>query len=66
MQKVAMVQDEPFASASVLAQYKVFGAAKERGVTVLLDGTGCRRDTGRLPQILQMVVAGTLPAAKAA
>ncbi len=40
MQKVATAQDEPFSSASVLAQYKVFERAKEKGVTVLLDGQG--------------------------
>jgi asparagine synthase (glutamine-hydrolysing) len=38
--KVAAQQDEPFSSASVLAQYKVFELAKKGGVTVLLDGQG--------------------------
>jgi asparagine synthase (glutamine-hydrolysing) len=33
-------QEEPFTSASVYAQYKVFGLAKENRVTVLLDGQG--------------------------
>jgi asparagine synthase (glutamine-hydrolysing) len=40
MQSVAIHQEEPFASASVLAQYKVFEAAKREGVTVMLDGQG--------------------------
>lgn len=40
MEKVIAAQDEPFSSASVLAQYKVFKEAKEAGVTVLLDGQG--------------------------
>jgi asparagine synthase (glutamine-hydrolysing) len=40
MQKVARAQEEPFSSASVLAQYKVFEAARQQGVTVLLDGQG--------------------------
>lgn len=40
MEKVAAQQDEPFSSASVLSQYKVFEAAKGAGVTVLLDGQG--------------------------
>ncbi|MDB5206630.1 MAG: asnB [Flavisolibacter sp.] len=40
MDKVAACQDEPFSSASVLAQYKVFELAKAEGVTVLLDGQG--------------------------
>ncbi len=33
-------QEEPIGSASVLAQYKLYEAAKENGVTVLLDGQG--------------------------
>lgn len=33
-------QEEPFGSASIYAQYKVMQLAKERGVTVLLDGQG--------------------------
>ncbi|MDQ3277853.1 MAG: asparagine synthase (glutamine-hydrolyzing) [Bacteroidota bacterium] len=40
MQTVATYQEEPFSSASVLAQYKVFEAAKQRGITVMLDGQG--------------------------
>lgn len=33
-------QEEPFGSASVLAQYEVMKLAKQKGVTVLLDGQG--------------------------
>lgn len=40
MHKIVARQDEPFSSASVLAQYKVFELAKQQGVTVLLDGQG--------------------------
>ena len=40
MEAVIAQQDEPFSSSSVLAQYKVFEAAKAAGVTVLLDGQG--------------------------
>ncbi|HEV7331976.1 MAG TPA: asparagine synthase (glutamine-hydrolyzing) [Flavisolibacter sp.] len=40
MEKLAAHQEEPFLSASVLAQYKVFEAAKRQGVTVMLDGQG--------------------------
>ncbi len=40
MQQAMHHQEEPFASASVLAQYKVFQSAKQNGVTVLLDGQG--------------------------
>lgn len=40
MQKVSAQQNEPFSSASVLAQSKVFALAKQHGTTVLLDGQG--------------------------
>ena len=40
MEQVSASQDEPFSSASVLAQYQVFALAKQEGVTVLLDGQG--------------------------
>src|SRR5688572_6330610 len=33
-------QEEPVGSASVVAQYRVYQAAKQNGVTVLLDGQG--------------------------
>lgn len=38
--KVAYHQEEPFGSASILAQYEVMKLAKENEVTVLLDGQG--------------------------
>ncbi len=40
MQKVMHHQEEPFGSGSVLAQYRVYEAARQNGVTVLLDGQG--------------------------
>lgn len=40
MERIATWQDEPFSSASALAQFKVFELAKQNGVTVLLDGQG--------------------------
>lgn len=40
MQHVMRHQEEPIGSASALAQYKVYEAAKRAGVTVLLDGQG--------------------------
>lgn len=46
MEKVAAAQDEPFSSASVLAQYKVFELARQHGVTVLLDGQGADETLG--------------------
>lgn len=33
-------QEEPFTSTSIYAQYKVFQLAKEKGISVLLDGQG--------------------------
>ncbi len=40
MDEVSYYQEEPFTSASILAQYKVYQCAKQNGVTVLLDGQG--------------------------
>ncbi|HEU4470884.1 MAG TPA: asparagine synthase (glutamine-hydrolyzing) [Flavisolibacter sp.] len=40
MGRVMKHQEEPFGSASVLAQYKVYEAARKEGVKVLLDGQG--------------------------
>ncbi|HTM92676.1 MAG TPA: asparagine synthase (glutamine-hydrolyzing) [Flavisolibacter sp.] len=40
MDEVMQHQEEPITSASALAQYKVFQLAKQKGVTVLLDGQG--------------------------
>ena len=40
LDKVIFHQEEPFGSASILAQYKVFELAKKHNVTVLLDGQG--------------------------
>jgi asparagine synthase (glutamine-hydrolysing) len=40
MEKTMQHQEEPFGSGSVLAQFKVYEAAKLSGITVLLDGQG--------------------------
>ena len=40
LDKLMWHQEEPVGSASVLAQFKVFQAAKQNGITVLLDGQG--------------------------
>jgi asparagine synthase (glutamine-hydrolysing) len=39
-EKLCEQQEEPFGSASIYAQYKVFELAKQHGVKVLLDGQG--------------------------
>jgi len=38
--KIMYHQEEPFASASIYAQWEVFKLSREKGVTVLLDGQG--------------------------
>jgi len=40
LDKVIWHQEEPFGSASIMAQYEVFKLAKQQNVTVLLDGQG--------------------------
>ncbi len=40
LDKLIYHQEEPFQSGSIYAQYKVYELAKEKGVTVLLDGQG--------------------------
>ena len=39
-EKLCWHQEEPFTSASIFAQYKVFELARQNGVKVLLDGQG--------------------------
>jgi asparagine synthase (glutamine-hydrolysing) len=39
-EKICYHQEEPFGSASIYAQYKVFELAKEHNIKVLLDGQG--------------------------
>lgn len=40
LEKIFYHQEEPFSSASIYAQYKVYELAKQQGVKVLLDGQG--------------------------
>lgn len=37
---MVLSQGEPFGSTSIYAQYRVFRAAREKGITVMLDGQG--------------------------
>lgn len=39
-EKICYHQEEPFGSASIYAQYKVFELAQQQGIKVLLDGQG--------------------------
>jgi len=40
LEKLFYCQEEPFSSASIYAQYKVYELAKQQGIKVLLDGQG--------------------------
>lgn len=40
LDKLTRVQDEPFGGTSIYAQYRVFQAASEAGIKVMLDGQG--------------------------
>lgn len=40
LQKIIQQQEEPFQSASIYAQYKVYELAKQHGIKVILDGQG--------------------------
>ena len=40
LEKLFYYQEEPFSSASIYAQYKVYEMAKQHGIKVLLDGQG--------------------------
>ncbi|HEX7345672.1 MAG TPA: asparagine synthase (glutamine-hydrolyzing) [Candidatus Limnocylindrales bacterium] len=53
-------QDEPFGSASVLAQYHVMRLARASGVTVLLDGQGADEIFGGYPPFAGPRYAGLL------
>lgn len=51
--RICYHQEEPFQSASIVAQYKVFELAKQHGVTVLLDGQGADEILGGYPKYYQ-------------
>lgn len=40
LDEITWHQDEPFGSTSIFAQWNVFNLAKEKGITVMLDGQG--------------------------
>ena len=45
-EKLCYHQEEPFGSASIFAQYKVYELAKQQGTKVLLDGQGADETLG--------------------
>ena len=63
-QQLMYHQDEPVQSSSVLTQYLVYGLAKEKGVTVLLDGQGADEVLGGYKKyvhwFLQQLLASNL------
>ncbi|MBP7149334.1 MAG: asparagine synthase (glutamine-hydrolyzing) [Acidobacteria bacterium] len=70
IERIIEVQDEPFGSTSIYAQYRVFRAAKEAGIKVMLDGQGAdetfagyRSYVGA--RIVSLARAGDLPGAVA-
>jgi asparagine synthase (glutamine-hydrolysing) len=40
LEDMIRAQGEPFGSTSIYAQYRVFGSAREQGITVMLEGQG--------------------------
>ncbi|GIW80756.1 MAG: asparagine synthetase B [Gemmatales bacterium] len=51
------VQDEPFGSTSIYAQYRVFRLAKEAGIKVMLDGQGADELLGGYRSYLSSALA---------
>lgn len=51
-EKLCWHQEQPFSSASIFAQYKVFELAAAQGVTVLLDGQGADETLAGYPRYI--------------
>jgi asparagine synthase (glutamine-hydrolysing) len=49
-QKISNHQEEPFGSASIVAQYKIYALAKQQDVKVLLDGQGADETLAGYPK----------------
>jgi asparagine synthase (glutamine-hydrolysing) len=58
LSKLVWYQDEPFGSTSIYAQWEVMKLAKERGVTVLLDGQGGDELLGGYPPAFYHLLYG--------
>ncbi len=54
------LQDEPFVSTSIYAQFKVFQLAKQAGITVMLDGQGADELLGGYSSYLSVKFASIL------
>ena len=60
LDRLVTVQDEPFGSTSIYAQYRVFRAAREAGITVMLDGQGADEMLGGYAGFLAARLASLL------
>ena len=60
LRRIAWHQDEPFGSTSILAQWSVFGLAREHGVQVVLDGQGADEILAGYPAYFHRRLAGLL------
>jgi asparagine synthase (glutamine-hydrolysing) len=56
LEDVVRCQGEPFGSASIYAQWRVMRAAREEGITVLLDGQGADELFGGYPSAIGWAV----------
>ena len=56
--EIVRIQDEPFLSTSIVAQYHVMKIAHEARVKVLLDGQGADEAFAGYPQYTSMAIAG--------
>jgi asparagine synthase (glutamine-hydrolysing) len=67
LEKLVWHQDEPFQSTSIFAQWCVMSKARERGVTVLLDGQGADEVLGGYrpysARLAELLLSGRLPTA---
>jgi asparagine synthase (glutamine-hydrolysing) len=60
LDRLMSVQGEPFGSTSIYAQYRVFQAAHESGIIVMLDGQGADEQLGGYPWHQGYQLAGLL------
>lgn len=60
LDEIVRVQDEPFGSSSIFAQWSVFRAARNAGVTVMMDGQGADEQLAGYHGFLGARLAGLL------
>ncbi len=64
LEKIIFHQDEPFQSGSVFAQYCVYKSAKEKNVTVMLDGQGADEVLAGYPKYFKTYLSELLKGGK--